>query len=210
MSIYATVEDIQTLKRPLTASEQERAEALLPVVSSLIRYEAKKTGRDFDEMIMRSGLCATVDEFTGDGVQTAFTLSYTPNQIINITVNGASVPADAFAVLNNEITFTDAPSGAVMVLYDYRALADVARGVVCDVVMRELNTPGNMLPATSYSEGAGNMSQSFGLPNSSGSIKLWPSDLKALGLKRQKVDALDLWTDKGGACFPPPARRLRG
>ena len=135
MSIYATVEDIQTLKRPLTASEQERAEALLPVVSSLIRYEAKKTGRDFDEMIMRSGLCATVDEFTGDGVQTAFTLSYTPNQIINITVNGASVPADAFAVLNNEITFTDAPSGAVMVLYDYRALADVARGVVCDVVM---------------------------------------------------------------------------
>lgn len=209
MSNFATVEDIQTLKRPLTASEQERAEALLPVVSSLIRYEAKKTGRDFDEMIMRSELCPNVDEFEGDGVITAFTLSAMPNSIINITVNGASVPTDAFVVSGNEITFTDAPNGHVVVLYDYRALADVARGVTCDVIMRELNTPGQQLPATSYSESAGSVSQSFSLPNSSGSIKLWPSDLKALGLKRQKVDALDLWTNKGAAYCPPPFRRLR-
>ena len=209
MSNFATVEDIQTLKRPLTASEQERAEALLPVVSSLIRYEAKKTGRDFDEMIMRSELCPNVDEFTGDGETTVFTLSAIPNSVINIKVNGASIPTDAFAVSGNEITFTDAPNGPVVVLYDYRALADVARGVTCDVIMRELNTPGQQLPATSYSESAGSVSQSFSLPNSSGSIKLWPSDLKALGLKRQKVDALDLWTNKGAAYYPPPFRRLR-
>lgn len=208
MSIYATVEDIQTLKRPLTASEQERAEALLPVVSSLIRYEAKKTGRDFDEMVMRSELCPSVDEFTGDGTQTTFALTYTPNAIINVAINGASVAADAYSVANNQITFTDAPNGPVVVLYDYRALADVARGVVCDVIMRELNTPGTQLPATSYSETAGSVSQSFSLPNSSGSIKLWPSDLKALGLKRQKVDALDLWTNKGAAYWPHP-RKLR-
>lgn len=208
MSIYATVQDIQELKRPLTAAEQARAEALLPVVSSLIRYEAKKTGRDFDEMIMRSELCPCVDEYEGDGVLVTFTLSYKPNQVVGVTLEGASVPSDAYAVSNNQITFTDAPNGHVVVLYDYRALADVARGVTCDVVMRELNTPGNMLPTTSYSEGAGNMSQSFSLPNSSGSIKLWPSDLKALGLKRQKIDSLDLWTNKQGLCFPPP-RRLR-
>ena len=209
MSNFATVEDIQTLKRPLTASEQERAEALLPVVSSLIRYEAKKTGRDFDEMIMRSELCPNVDEFEGDGEQTAFTLSAMPNSVINITVNGDSVPAEAFVVSGNEITFTDAPNGHIVVLYDYRALADVARGVTCDVIMRELNTPGQQLPTTSYSESAGNVSQSFNLPNSSGSIKLWPSDLKALGLKRQKIDSLDLWTNKGAAFCPPPRRRLR-
>ena len=209
MSNFATVEDIQTLKRPLTASEQERAEALLPVVSSLIRYEAKKTGRDFDEMIMRSELCPDVDEFEGDGIKTVFTLSATPNSAINITLNGENMPQDAYAVSGNEITFTDAPDGHVVVLYDYRALADVARGVTCDVIMRELNTPGQQLPATSYSESAGSMSQSFTLPNSSGSIKLWPSDLKALGLKRQKVDALDLWTNKGAAYCPPPFRRLR-
>lgn len=208
MSIYATVQDIQELKRPLTAAEQARAEALLPVVSSLIRYEAKKTGRDFDEMIMRSELCPCVDEYEGNGELLSFTLSYKPNQVISVTVNGAILPSDAFAVVNNEITFTEAPNGHVVVLYDYRALADVARGVTCDIVMRELNTPGNMLPTTSYSEGAGNMSQSFSLPNSSGSIKLWPSDLKALGLKRQKIDSLDLWTNKQGLCFPPP-RRLR-
>lgn len=209
MSNFATVEDIQTLKRPLTASEQERAEALLPVVSSLIRFEAKKTGRDFDEMVRRSMLCPNVDEFTGDGEQVKFTLSTMPESIFNITVEGASVPADAYSVSGNEITFTEAPNGPVAVLYDYRALADVARGVTCDVIMRELNTPGEQLPATSYSESAGNMSQSFSLPNSSGSIKLWPSDLKALGLKRQKVDALDLWTNKRAAFCPPPFRRLR-
>ena len=208
MSNYATVEDIQTLKRPLTASEQERAEALLPVVSSLIRYEAKKTGRDFDEMIMRSELCPTVDEYTGDGEKTTFILTYTPNQVISVTVQGASVPPEAFSVSGNEITFTDAPNGDVAVLYDYRALAEVARGVTCDVIMRELNTPGEQLPTTSYSESAGSVSQSFSLPNSSGSIKLWPSDLKTLGLRRQKIDALDLWTNKGAAYWPPP-RKLR-
>ena len=71
-------------------------------------------------------------------------------------------------------------------------LANIAKGVVCDVVIRELNTPGTQLPATSFSEGAGSVSQSYTLPNSSGSIKLWPSDLKALGLRRQQISALNL------------------
>lgn len=124
---YATVADIVSLKRPLTASEQERAEALIPVISSLIRIEAKKVGRNFDDMIA-----------------------------------------------------------------DDEDLTEVAKGVVCDVVMRELNTPGTQLPATSYSESAGGVSQSYSLPNSSGSIRLWPSDLKTLGLKRQQISALSL------------------
>lgn len=209
MSYYATLDDIQKLKRNLTAEEQERATALIPVVSSLIRYEAEKTGRDFDEMIMRSALCPSVDEFTGDGTETTFELGYTPNSIVSVSVNGSYLAPDAFEVSGNEITFTDAPDGYIVVLYDYRALADVARAVVCDVIMREINTPGNQLPATSYSEGAGSVSQSFSLPNASGSIKLWPSDLKALGLERQKVGTLDLWPDKRFArCMPPP-RRLR-
>lgn len=208
MSNYATVEDIQKLKRLLTAEEQARAEALLPVVSSLIRYEAKKTGRDFDEMIMRSELCPNVDEYTGDGETLTFNLTYEPRSIVSVAVNGSYLPPEAFSVSNSQITFAEAPEGDVVVLYDYRALADVARAVVCDVIMRELNTPGNQLPSTSYSEGAGSVSQSFSLPNASGSIKLWPSDLKALGLKRQKVDALDLWTNKGVAYWPHP-RKLR-
>lgn len=127
MSDYATVQDIIDLKRNLTADEQTRAGNLIPIISNLIRAEAIKTGRDYDEMI------------------------------------------------------ADTP-----------VLADVAKSVVCDVVIRELNTPGTQLPTTSYSEAAGGVSLSYSLPNTSGAIKLWPSDLKTLGLKRQKIDALSL------------------
>ena len=48
---FATVADIQTLWRPLTASEQTRAEALLPLVSDEIRVIGKSLGKDVDEMI---------------------------------------------------------------------------------------------------------------------------------------------------------------
>lgn len=133
MTDYATVEDIITLKRNLTVDEQERAGNLIPIICNLIRYEAHKYGKDYDQMI------------EGDPV-----------------------------------------------------LVDVAKGVVCDVVMRELNTPGTQLPTTSYSEAAGGVSLSYSLPNTSGAIKLWPSDLKTLGLKRQKIDALNLMKKKEG------------
>ncbi len=127
MSDYATIQDVINLKRSLTSEEQTRAGYLIPIISNLIRVEAQRTGRDYDQMIV-----------------------------------------------------------------DTPILADVAKSVVCDVVMRELNTPGTQLPATSYSECAGGVTQSYTLPNSSGAIKLWPSDLKALGLRVQKIDALNL------------------
>ena len=41
MSDYATVTDIQSLKRSMSNAEQTRAEALIPLVCSLIRFEAK-------------------------------------------------------------------------------------------------------------------------------------------------------------------------
>lgn len=127
MANYATVKDIQDLKRALTLDEQARAGYLIPVISAQIRTEAKKSGRDFEEML------------------------------------------------------TQNPD-----------LAEIAKAVVADVVMRELNTPGMQMPATSYSEAVGGVSQSYSMPNASGAIKLWPSDLKALGLKRQKIGAIDM------------------
>ena len=51
MSAFATVEDVTTLWRPLTAAETERAEALLPLLSDALRVEAQKVGKDIDEMI---------------------------------------------------------------------------------------------------------------------------------------------------------------
>lgn len=132
MSDYATVQDIQDLKRALTSEEQSRAANLIPIICNEIRELAFRQSKDFDAMI-------TADPY----------------------------------------------------------LASVAKAVVCDAVVRELNTPGYQLPATSYSESAGSVSQSYSLPNASGAIKLWPSDLKALGLKRQLLGAIDLRTRPG-------------
>lgn len=206
---YATVADIQALKRPLTAPEQERAAALIPIVSDLIRHEAKKTGRDFDNMIFVSDLVGICDPFEGDGEAVTFTLSRTPATTPTVNVNGVTVPADDYTINGTTLTFTAAPTGEITALYQYRALAEVARAVVCDVVMREINTPGSQLPATSYSESAGSVSQSYSLPNASGAIKLWASDLKALGLMRQKIGALNLMDGARGHCFPPQRRGLR-
>lgn len=50
MSAFATVEDISTLWRPLTADEQTRATALLPLISDALRNEATKVGKNLDEM----------------------------------------------------------------------------------------------------------------------------------------------------------------
>lgn len=49
--VYATVNDIISLARPLTPEETTRAEALLPVVSDSLRQEAVNRGRDLDAMI---------------------------------------------------------------------------------------------------------------------------------------------------------------
>lgn len=51
MSDFATVNDISTLWRPLTAAEQDRAGALLPLVSDALRQAGKDVGKDLDAMI---------------------------------------------------------------------------------------------------------------------------------------------------------------
>jgi hypothetical protein len=60
MSAFATVDDIQTLWRPLTASEQTRANALLPLVSDEIRVIAKSVGKDIDTMMANNPSYASV------------------------------------------------------------------------------------------------------------------------------------------------------
>ena len=189
---YATVTDITRLKRSLNLDEQSRAAALIPEVSDAIRYEAQKVGKNFDQMVFESELGSQWDLLTGDGSSTEYSLSDTP--VGDITVKVGNEVITAFTVNGDEITFAEAPAdGAeILISYQYRILLHRAKAVTVDIVMRELNTPGNQLPATSFSEGAGSVSQSFTLPNSSGSVKLWPSDLKALGLKRQQLSAIDL------------------
>lgn len=49
--VYATVEDLNKLFRQLSMQEEERSNALIPIVEDLLRQEAKKVGKDLDRMI---------------------------------------------------------------------------------------------------------------------------------------------------------------
>lgn len=51
MANYATVQDVQDLFRMLTAAEQTRAEALIPVICSSLRAEAARVGKNLDTMV---------------------------------------------------------------------------------------------------------------------------------------------------------------
>lgn len=57
---FATVYDIFDLFRQLNSQEEEKALALLPIVSDSIRQEAKKVGKDIDEMIQTGELLENV------------------------------------------------------------------------------------------------------------------------------------------------------
>ena len=50
MSNFATIEDVISLFRELQPDEVKKAEALLPIVSDSLRFEAKKVGKDLDEL----------------------------------------------------------------------------------------------------------------------------------------------------------------
>lgn len=51
---FATVEDVITLWRPLTADEQTRTTALLPLISDELRVIATSVGKDMDQMVADS------------------------------------------------------------------------------------------------------------------------------------------------------------
>lgn len=51
MVVYATVDDLTALWRPMTAEEQGRAGKLLEIVSASLRMEAKKVDKDLDFMV---------------------------------------------------------------------------------------------------------------------------------------------------------------
>ena len=57
---FATVQDVQTLWRPLTAEEQSRAEALLPLVSDEIRVLGMQHGKNIDKWVAADSTYASV------------------------------------------------------------------------------------------------------------------------------------------------------
>ncbi len=60
MNAYASVNDLSVLWRKMTAPEQQRAAELLDLVSSCLRVEARKVGKDLDAMLQADADLAAV------------------------------------------------------------------------------------------------------------------------------------------------------
>ena len=65
---YATVEDLSTLWRPLSAAEQNRAAALLPLVSDALRQKAVNVGQDLDARIAAGKTLANTAKIVTVGI----------------------------------------------------------------------------------------------------------------------------------------------
>lgn len=63
---FATVNDIETLWRPLTSPEQSRAEAILPLVSDELRVIARGVGKDLDQMATEEAYASVLKIVTVD------------------------------------------------------------------------------------------------------------------------------------------------
>ena len=128
MNDFATLKDVIELWRKVTPEEQERVEALIPIVSASLRTEAKQVGKDLDEM----------------------------------------VAADA-------------------------DLALVAKSVTVDVVARTLMTSTDSEPMTQRSESALGYSVSGTFLVPGGGLFIKKSELKRLGLGRQRYGVIDFY-----------------
>lgn len=51
MEVYATIADLKSIWREMTPEEERRAENILNIVSASLREEARKVGKNLDEMI---------------------------------------------------------------------------------------------------------------------------------------------------------------
>ena len=126
MPNFATIEDINNLWRALTAEEEIRANALIPVVADNLRNEANSVGKDLDEMV------------------------------------------------------SDSP------IY-----ANVVKSVVVDIVARTLLTSTTDEPMTQTSESALGYSWSGSYLVPGGGLFIKDSELKKLGLKKQRFGVID-------------------
>jgi len=72
-------------------------------------------------------------------------------------------------------------------------LANAVKSVTVDVVARTLQTPTNGAPMTQFSESALGYSQSGTFLTPGGGIFIKDSELKLLGIRRQRIGVIDLY-----------------
>ncbi len=83
---YASVNDVIALFRPLTPAEEERTEALIPIICASLRSEAKKVGKDLDKMIEEDiDLAEVAKSVTVDVVARTLNTSTTSEPMSQVT-----------------------------------------------------------------------------------------------------------------------------
>lgn len=125
---FATLEDLSTLWRPLKPIETERAEALLSVISDILRFEAEKVKKDLDKQVAESP-----------------------------------------------------------------TYSSVLKSVVVDIVGRTLQTSTEGEPLSQESQSANGYVWSGTYLNAGGGIFIKDSELKRLGLKKQRYGGIELY-----------------
>lgn len=128
MDDFATKDDLELMWRSLKFDEEERAEALLSVVSDSLRVEADKVGKDLDKLAEASPSYATV-----------------------------------------------------------------LKSVTVDVVARTLMTSTDQEPMTQVAESALGYSFSGSYLVPGGGLFIKDSELKRLGLKKQRYGVIDIY-----------------
>ncbi|MBQ2445481.1 MAG: phage Gp19/Gp15/Gp42 family protein [Oscillospiraceae bacterium] len=94
MGDFANLQDIILLWRPMTADEEDRAKALLPVVSAILRAEAAKVGKNLDAMIAADhGMEQVVRSVTVDVVSRALMTSTDQEPMTQMTQSAGGYSA---------------------------------------------------------------------------------------------------------------------
>ncbi len=114
MSDFATVNDVIAISgNTYTAAEQERISTLLPLICDTLRLEAKKVGKDLDEMAEDASYASVLKLVTCDVViramrqtQTGDPLSQESQSANGYTWSGTyAIPGGgiAGAIMNNDL-----------------------------------------------------------------------------------------------------------
>lgn len=94
MGTYASSADLAALWRPLTDQETQRAEALLPIVCASLRTEARKVGKDLDEMVQADpDLAEVAKSVTVDVVARALMTSTDQEPMTQVTESAGGYSA---------------------------------------------------------------------------------------------------------------------
>ena len=79
----------------------------------------------FSDLRDQNGVCQLIEDFTGDGSTTTFTLSWDVVSVDTVTINGSEITA--YTVSDDDITFTNAPADGAAIVVIYSSDTDEAK-----------------------------------------------------------------------------------